>query len=322
MGVAVVGALVGLLVQRSAGGGLSGAGAAVVAVRVDLGSGKVETSTGMVLTASGAVLTNDHLVARAQSISVRVAGRGADVAASIVGLDPADDVALLQLQDASGLPVVGIGDSTRLAEGERVTALAASDGGGPPVQLQGTVSGLDQTVTATDAVSGEVESISGAVQVTAPLTPAAIGGPVIDSSGQVVAMAAATASQLRPPGPGGGWAIPIATVVAVAHDMITGAPDPRVLHGQGAVLGIDVVDHTGPPGALVIQVSPGSPAQAAGIAPGDVIVAIGGVPIATADSVAGALRGHRAGDRVTVQWVTASGQSQHATAQLASGTAQ
>src|SRR5437660_1468845 len=79
--------------------------------------------TGMVLTSSGEVLTNNHVVSGATSIKVTAVTTGRTYTAKIVGTDPADDVAVLQLQGASGLKTIGTADSSKLAVGTAVVAL-------------------------------------------------------------------------------------------------------------------------------------------------------------------------------------------------------
>ena len=105
--------------------------------------------TGMILTSSGEVLTNNHVIEGATSIRVTIPGSGDTYSATVVGADPTHDVALIQLEGASGLTPVTLGASSDLRVGERLVAIGNAFGrGGTPSISTGTVSALDQTITA------------------------------------------------------------------------------------------------------------------------------------------------------------------------------
>ncbi|WP_211299657.1 S1C family serine protease, partial [Amycolatopsis lexingtonensis] len=129
---------------------------AIVNVETELGlQGAAAAGTGIVLTPDGEVLTNNHVVAGATSIKVTSIGTGDTYTADVVGYNRSEDVAVLQLRKASGLPTAVIGDSSKVAVGDQILGLGNAGGkGGDPVPAPGTVTALDQSITASDESSG------------------------------------------------------------------------------------------------------------------------------------------------------------------------
>src|SRR6516225_7706598 len=143
--------------------------------------------TGMVVTSSGEVLTNNHVIDGATSIKATDIGNGRTYTAKVVGYDKSDDVAVLQLQGASGLTTVSFGDSSRVHVGQSVTALGNAGGkGGTPSVATGTVTGLNQSITASDEGSGSSENLTGMIETNANIQPGDSGGPLVNSAGQVI----------------------------------------------------------------------------------------------------------------------------------------
>jgi S1-C subfamily serine protease len=143
--------------------------------------------TGMVLSSSGEVLTNNHVINGATSISVTVSG-GRVYPAKVVGYDATDDVAVLQLQGAPKLPAISTSVSQPLV-GDPVVAIGNALGrGGTPATAQGSVTALNQTITATDDGGSNPETLNGVIQVDANIQPGDSGGPLVNADGQVVGM--------------------------------------------------------------------------------------------------------------------------------------
>jgi S1-C subfamily serine protease len=115
-------------------------------------------------------------------------------------------------------------------------------------------------------------------------------------------------------------AIPIGRVMSIVREVDASTPDPAILQGHGAYLGIEVQDSTAQPGARVIDVSPGTPAAIVGIAPTDTIVSIDGVPVVSIRALRLILARYRGGDHVLVAWVDPQGHRHAATTQLAAAT--
>ncbi|MDQ6837928.1 MAG: S1C family serine protease [Actinomycetota bacterium] len=290
--------------------------------------------TGMVLTSSGEVLTNNHVIDGATTLSAQVNGEGRTYDVKVLGSDSTHDVALIQLVGASGLTAVSIGDPSRVAVGDQVVALGNALGrGGTPAVESGFVTGIDQSITAGDPATGTAEELTGLIQVDAALKPGDSGGPLVDMTGRVIGLdtAASVATRYRPSS-NAGFAIRIDDALSVVDQIRSGTGTATVQIGQPAFLGVQVqfvggsqgsggyVDPGGP-GARITGVVPDGPAEAAGLAVGDVIVAIDGKPVNSPTSLTGLLRVHRPGDRASVTWVDDSGQQHTANVRLGTGPA-
>ncbi|WP_131746908.1 trypsin-like peptidase domain-containing protein [Frankia sp. Cppng1_Ct_nod] len=179
--------------------------------------------TGMVLRSSGEVLTNNHVVQDTAGITVTVAGSGRTFTADIVGTDPTDDVAVLQLKSASGLVTVPIGDSSKVVVGDSVAAIGNAEGGAPSV-VAGTVKALNQSITATDSDGGNAEQLTGLIKSDVPIKPGFSGGPLISTTGEVIGMdtAATALNEYLPAGLRAGYSIPINHAVSVAKQLESG----------------------------------------------------------------------------------------------------
>src|SRR5882757_5110502 len=284
--------------------------------------GAEAAGTGMVLTSSGEVLTNNHVVAGATSIKVTAVTTGHTYSAKVVGTDPADDIAVLQLQGASGLKTVSTADSSKVAVATGDVAIGNAYGaGGSPSVVTGSIIALGQTITAGDASGGAVEQLSGLIETNAALQPGDSGGALVTSDGKVVGMnTAASASYRFQAASGVSFAIPINTALSIAKQMESGsAPNGGTL-GTGAFLGVSV-DRTQTGGAVIAGVPSGTPAQAAGMVAGDTITSVDGKAITLATDLTSALATHKPGDKVTVGWDDATGQHHTAVVTLASAPA-
>ncbi|HMD92177.1 MAG TPA: trypsin-like peptidase domain-containing protein, partial [Trebonia sp.] len=145
--------------------------------------------TGMVISSSGLVLTNNHVIDQATSVSARLVVSGKTYNAQVVGYDSTDDVALLQLEGASGLKTVSFGDSGQVKVGQAVLALGNAGGrGGLPSTAQGTISGLNKTIQASDSGASTTETLHGMLQTNAPIQEGDSGGPLVNSGGKVIGM--------------------------------------------------------------------------------------------------------------------------------------
>jgi S1-C subfamily serine protease len=292
--------------------------------------------TGMVLTPNGEVLTNNHVIDGATAIKVRDIGNGSSYTAKVVGYNETSDVAVLQLQGASGLSTVSIGNSTTgLSVGQRVVALGNAQGkGGTPAVATGQITGLGATITAEDQGSGSVEQLSGMIRTNAGIQPGDSGGPLVNSSGQVVGMdTAASSSNSGQPGTTAAvtttaFAIPISRAISIADQIEAGTASSTVHLGATAFLGVAVSSQSGQDGsgqasagATIEGVVAGGPAAQAGLAAGDTIESIGGHQIAAASDLHGVIEGYHPGDKVSVTWINQSGQSQSAEMTLATGPA-
>ena len=300
---------------------------AVVDVNVSLGYESARAAgTGIVLTSNGEVLTNNHVVDGATSISVTDVGNGRTYTGKVVGTDATQDIAVIQLQNASGLTTANIGDSSSLKSGEPVLAIGNAGGtGGTPSTAAGKVVALGQSITATDSTGANSEHLTGLVETDAPIQPGDSGGPLVNQSGQVLAIdtAASSASQFQS-STSQAFAIPINTALSIASQIVSGQGSSTIHIGTAAILGIEVeaggsFSGSSHSGAVIAGVLSGSPAATAGLTAGDVIVSLDGHSVSSPASLSSLMGSHHPGDRVTVGFDTASGQSQTVTVTLAAG---
>jgi S1-C subfamily serine protease len=283
--------------------------------------GAEAAGTGMVLTSSGEVLTNNHVIDGATSIKVTVVSTGATYTAKVVGTDPSDDVAVLQLQGASGLQTANIGNSSDVNVGDAVTAVGNAGGvGGTPSAAHGSVVALDQTLTASNENGSNAETLTGMIEINAAVVAGDSGGPLYDSHNEVVGMDTAASTDF---GYGGGqtvaYAIPISKALNIADKIESGQASSTIHVGNPAFLGVSLEDSNG--GPVVASVADGTPAASAGLQVGDAITSIDGNSVSSAQGLATTIAGHHPGDRITLGWTDAFGQSHTATITLATGPA-
>jgi S1-C subfamily serine protease len=273
-------------------------GPSIVDVDAQLGyQSAVGAGTGIVIGPS-VVLTNNHVVAGATGLTARSIGNGQTFPAAVIGFDRIHDIAVLQLAGGGLQPAV-IGNSDTVAVGEPIVSLGNAGGaGGTPSAVDGRVVGLNQTVSASDSLTGSTETLNGLIQVDAAIRPGDSGGPTVNSANQVIGLNTA-ASENYHLGRGQGFVIPINEAMAIAGQ-IQGGGSPTVHIGPTAFLGVGVNDAAGGAGAVVKQVIPNGPAAGAGFNPGDVITSINGQPVNSATALTNILDQHHPGDNVSV----------------------
>ena len=274
--------------------------------------------TGIVLTAAGLVLTDEHVVSDAESITAQIGGTGHTYQAALIGVDLAEDVALLQLERASGLATVTLGRSSAVALGDRVVVIGYPNDAAP-ASVGGRVVSLSESVDITDSAfeqgtSNEAKvTYRGMLHTTAHSLSGQSGGPVVDSAGRVVGMDQVGDDT-------DDYDIPIDRALATAREIAAGNASVDVVIGAPADLGL-VARNTSTPGARVITVYSGSPAESIGLRDGDLIVAIDESPIASAVELRQVLTRHRPGDRVNLQWKDEAGHEHTVRVTLTTGSA-
>ena len=245
------------------------------------GSGE---GTGIIISPDGYILTNAHVVEGVSRVSVSVAGSSKSLPATVIGADEGNDVALIKIDNASGLPAAELGRSADVKVGEDVVAIGNALGlRGDPTVTRGIVSALNRTV----------ENLTGMIQTDAAINPGNSGGPLVNSAGQVIgintAVAADGAQNI-------GFAIPIDKAKALSDRLKTGQGPAPV-----AFLGVSTTEtQDGSGGAQVVNLVSGGPAQKAGIAVGDLIVTFDGKPVSSADTLSGLVQARQPGDTVQV----------------------
>ena len=260
--------------------------------------------TGVILTPDGDVLTNAHVIADAAAIKVRLTTGDRTYDATLLGSDPAADVALIRIQGASNLPTATLGRSADLRVGDQVVAIgnALALPGGPTVTT-GIVSALDRSIG-----TGR-DRLEHLIQTDAAINPGNSGGPLVNVNAEVVGINTAV---IQSSGRGDAQNIGFAIASDTIRPMI---PELRQLAGRvrtPAFLGVTTATLNdanrsrlgGVPGsgAFVTSVTPGTPAEAAGLRVGDVITSIGGDKVTSSDELGTAVRKRRPGDSVEVRW--------------------
>lgn len=304
----------------------------IVNITTTLSSGGAAAGTGIIISASGLALTNNHVIANTTSLQVENAADGSVHRATVLGYDAADDVALIKIQNVSGLEAAPIGDASRVSIGDAVIALGNAGGqGGTPSVAVGTVTNLDQQITATDEDGGSAERLTHLIEVDANIQPGDSGGPLANASGEVIGMDAAASRSNGGFGFSGGttnqaFAIPIQHALAIAKQIENGDASADVHIGATrGILGVEVRDDAtsdsgaSGSGALVSGVASGSGAEAAGITDGAVIVQVGGTSVTSAADLTHALASASPKDTVNVTWIDASGATHHSKIVLGAG---
>jgi S1-C subfamily serine protease len=198
-------------------------------------------ATGMVIEPDGLVLTNNHVIEDSTSITATTAN-GHQYQAKVVGYDVTGDIALIQLQGASGLRTVPLGNSSTVKTGDSVVAMGNAEGQNAIVPVAGQVTGLNQTVTASDQ-DGTItsETLHGMIETNAAIVQGDSGGPLANSAGQVIGMDTAGND-------GGGfgvqqqaaagYSIPIDTALTIARQMAADQASSTVVIGYPPFMGV------------------------------------------------------------------------------------
>jgi len=276
---------------------------------VSIETGK-ETSTGVfgsagsgvIISDDGLVLTNAHVVSSPTSLQVTLYD-GRSEQADLVGSLPDTDVALIRLRDPANVTPAQLGQSGDVRVGDDVVAIGnALNLGGPPSVTKGIVSATDRTIEA------ENVTLRHLIQTDAAINPGNSGGPLLNAQGEVVGINTAIISGAQ----NIGFSIAIDSLKPLIQDIKDGK---GTITPDTAFLGISSQDLATVPaetqtkfgvrttdGAFVIDITAGSAAADGGLQVGDVITAVDGAPIASADQLIAAVRDHKAGDQITVTY--------------------
>jgi S1-C subfamily serine protease len=259
-----------------------------------------------------------------------IVANGESHTAKVLGYNVVDDVALVKIDDVSGLTPVTFADPSSVQIGDSVVAIGNAGGrGGTPAASTGSVTALDQKVTAGDAGTGDSETLHGMIQISAPIEPGDSGGPLADSNGDIIGMNTAAAQSDDFSGQSGSstaFAIPIEKARAIVKQIQEGKNSDTVHVGDRGILGVQVTNPgangaSSPTssGAAVGNAESGGPADSAGIQGGDVITSVDGHSIASASDLTTMMFPYHPGDTVDVGWVDGSGGTHHASVTLVAG---
>jgi S1-C subfamily serine protease len=269
--------------------------------------------TGIVIHPSGLVLTNNHVVQGATTL------RGTDTdnrrvyTARVLGYDRSGDIALIRLVGASRLKTARFG-APEPAIGDIVTGVGNAGGkGGTPTAVTGEVTALEQSIVASDEVNGASERLAGLIETDAAIRPGDSGGPLLNTSGQVIGMNTAASAGFQRKQRGNtqsghrGYAIPAARALAVARRIQRGETSATVHIGGTAMLGVEVRPAVAPSGArangaAISGLLPGTPAETAGLRVGTTIVSLDDQLIDSPVRLTDLLLTHHPGDTVQIGW--------------------
>jgi putative serine protease PepD len=278
--------------------------------------------SGIILSPDGLIVTNNHVVASVGGgphTSVRTMvtvsdGRTAEF--DVIATDPQSDIAVVRAHQLSGLTPISIGSSDNLRIGQPVVAV------GSPLGLEGTVT--DGVISALNRpVCPGVHADHGlvayeAIQTDAAVNPGNSGGALVDANGRLIGINAAEAtvggaesSGAEPHGSIGlGFAIPVDNAMRIAAELIATG---RASHGR---LGAQVSSDIATRGAKIVDVTPGSPAAAAGLTPGAVVTKVEDHVIASGNALQATVQSRAPGSAVTLVFTDTSGKSRSAEVNL------
>jgi S1-C subfamily serine protease len=293
-------------------------GVVTINTTLNYNSDEQAAGTGMILTSNGYVLTNNHVVESSTSISVTVESTGKTYAATVVGTDKTADVAVLKLTGASGLSAVKFAPTEKVTVGESIHSVGNAEGTGNLVTAVGTVGAVNQSLAIGSDESATPENLSGLIQLDSDVVSGDSGGPLFDQSGDVIGIVTAASSGSSTVT---GYAINIAQVLKVADAIEAGSASSDIVIGYPAFAGIDIPQTPSAEGVPVASTFVGSPANKAGIGEGDVITAVNGVTMTSADQLTAAIQSHKIGDTVNITWLDSEGVSHTAPVTLVAGPA-
>ncbi len=284
------------------------------------GGERMALGSGFIVDSRGYIITNYHVVEKADKIWVKLTtdpvGDQGHVA-TVVGTDKATDIAVLKINVGTALPTVKLGNSEGSQIGDWVMAI-------------GSPFGLNQSVTA-GIISSENRSLAGQggigagefqhfIQTDAAINPGNSGGPLVNMDGQVIGMNTAIYTQSAG-NEGIGFAMPANTIANVYNQLI--GPEHKVVRGSigitfQAVMSSAVGHVYGfKNGVIISSVTPGFPADKAGLKPGDIIVSIDGRPIKGGDDLINDIAGRKPGSTAAIGYIDHSGKHQTATVTIA-----
>ena len=252
--------------------------------------------SGWILDANGIVVTNNHVIEGASAITVTMDdGRTFSVDTNSVFTDRLNDLAILKI-DARNLPALRIGDSSKLRIGEWVVAIGNALGQGIRA-TEGIVSRQNVSIPV-----GPGQTLDNLVETSAAINPGNSGGPLVNMAGEVIGITSVKLIDVQIEGVG--YAISTETAIPIIEQLVTNGYVVRPWLGvvlytvdEFAVTRYDLaVDE----GVLITQIGPGSPADKAGLAPGDVITSFAGQKITTAEDMIRAIRAAEIGKTVEI----------------------
>jgi S1-C subfamily serine protease len=251
------------------------------------------TGTGVVITSDGDILTNDHVVDGADNVSVLFAGDTEPTPATVLAVDVGNDLALIHV-DKTGLTPAVFADPDSIDIGDEVVAVGfALDLDGGPTVTRGIVSALNRTIVSGDG------ALDGLIQTDTAISSGNSGGPLVNTRGQVIGINTAVfQSSSEVAANNVGFSISVAEALPVIEELRAQANGQARTEGY---LGVSVLDRQdGGLGAMIAEVSPGSPADLAGMKVDDVVIEADGSPVDGQPALVAAIRDKSPGDTIKI----------------------
>ena len=256
--------------------------------------------SGVIVDKRGYILTNNHVVENATKIQVQLNGDSNRYTAKVVGVDEETDLAVIKIDASKDLPTAKLGNSDGSQVGDWVLAI------GSPFGLQATVTA--GIISAKDRGGfGLGRQFQRFLQTDAAINPGNSGGPLVDLAGEVIGINTAIITGSRGY-EGVGFALPSNTAISVYNQIVQ---QGRVTRGS---IGVSFTEERGtnpitlkelgaPYGVVIEDVAPGSPAEKAGLKPGDVITAVNGKPVKTGNELVNPIAGAPIGSKVKLDYI-------------------
>ena len=251
------------------------------------------TGTGVVITSDGDILTNDHVVDGADNVSVLFAGDTEPTPATVLAVDVGNDLALIHV-DKTGLTPAVFADPDSIDIGDEVVAVGfALDLDGGPTVTRGIVSALNRTIVSGDG------ALDGLIQTDTAISSGNSGGPLVNTRGQVIGINTAVfQSSSEVAANNVGFSISVAEALPVIEELRAQANGQARTEGY---LGVSVLDRNdGGLGAMIAEVSPGSPADIAGMKVDDIVIQADGSPVDGQPALVAAIRDKSPGDSIKI----------------------
>src|SRR3989344_55340 len=254
--------------------------------------------TGFVTSANGVIVTNRHVVADLRANYTVITKDGKKLEVEKIYRDPTLDLALIKTKQ-DGLHELSLGDSSKLKVGQTVIAIGNALGRFSNTVTTGVVSGLGRSIGAGDPFGREVEVLDDLIQTDAAINPGNSGGPLLNSAGEVIGVNVAVSESAQ----NIGFAIPINSVKAIIDEFVSTGKISRAFLGVNyRVITKDLaLLNEVPQGAYIQEIVPGSPAEKAGIEPGNIITRIDGKSIDTQNFISEFIRSKKPGDRISIE---------------------
>lgn len=259
-------------------------------------SEQASIGTGIIIEANGLILTNKHVVADTNATYTIVLADEKSFEVKKIARDPLNDLAILKIE-AEGLPTLSLGDSAKVKAGQSVVAIGNALGRFSNTVTTGVISGIGRGIMAGDS-SGQTENLDNVFQTDAALNPGNSGGPLLNLSGEVIAINSAVSTGAQ----NIGFAIPINVAKKTVETYNKLGKISRPFLGVSyQMVSSDMSSlRRLPVGAFIERVLSDSPAEKAGLKSGDIITKLDGRGLDKSNTLARALQNKNVGDPVTL----------------------